>query len=267
MSIEAGDTATLAAPEMEGSPQVRKKRRPLFRWTDLLVPVFCAVALGADVLYLMNADLDSIVRRAVEPSRVWHQTLDHVQISLLIALFVMAIAVPLGVLVTRQRFKWLSPGVLAVANAGQSAPSIGLLAIIGIFFIGLWAVVGVLTAYSVLPVLRNTIVGLEQVDDGVKDAARGMGMSPMGVLFRVELPLAIPIIGAGARTAVVLAVATVAFGDYVGAGGLGDLLFGSIKLGRNEVLVLASLLIAILALLLDWAGGLVQRAFTPRGIR
>ena len=178
-----------------------------------------------------------------------------------------AIAVPLGVLVTRRRFAWISPGVLTIANAGQSAPSIGLLAIIGIFYIGLWAVVGVLTVYSVLPVLRNTIVGLQQVDVGVKDAARGMGMSPTGVLFRVELPLAVPIIGAGARTALVLAVATVAFGDYVGAGGLGGLLFGSIKLGRNEVLVLASLLIAVLALLVDWAGGLVQRAFTPRGIR
>lgn len=255
------------APEMETVLNPKGHRRPVFTWTDLLVPLLCAAAIGADAFYLATANLDAIVQRAVEPSAVWRQTLDHLGISLLVAGLVMAIALPLGVLVTRRPFQWISPGVLAVANAGQAAPSVGLLAIVGIFYIGLWAVVGILAAYSVLPVLRNTIVGLQQVDAGVKDAARGMGMSPAGVLFRVELPLAIPIIGAGARTALVLAVATVAFGDYVGAGGLGGLLFGSIKLGRNEVLVLASLLIAVLALLVDWSAGLVQRAFTPRGIR
>lgn len=253
------------APEME--MLLNPKRHRVFTWTDLLVPLLCATAIGADAFYLATANLDSIVQNAVEPNAVWRQTLDHLGISLLVAGLVMAIALPLGVLVTRRPFQWISPGVLAVANAGQAAPSVGLLAIVGIFYIGLWAVVGILAAYSVLPVLRNTIVGLQQVDAGVKDAARGMGMSPSGVLFRVELPLAIPIIGAGARTALVLAVATVAFGDYVGAGGLGGLLFGSIKLGRNEVLVLASLLIAVLALLVDWSAGLIQRAFTPRGIR
>jgi osmoprotectant transport system permease protein len=258
--------------EPDATAQVATAHRPPrsgagLRWSDLVVPVLCVVVLGADVLYLATADLDPIVQHAVRPSAVLRQTLNHLKISLLIALLVMVIAVPLGVLVTRRPLRWISPGVLAVANMGQAAPSIGLLAIVGIYVIGLWSVVGILTAYSVLPVLRNTIVGLQQVDSGVKDAARGMGMSPTGVLFKVELPLAIPVIGAGARTALVLAVATVAFGDYLGAGGLGGMVFGSIKLGRNEVLVLASILIAILALLVDWAGGLLQRAFTPHGIR
>lgn len=242
-------------------------RNSFFAWSDLVVPVLCAVAIAVDVGYLMSADLDGIVRRAVQPQAVWRQTVDHVQISLLITVLVMLIAVPLGVLITRGPLRWMSPGVLAVANIGQAAPTIGLLAIIGIFYIGLWSVVGIITAYSILPVLRNTIVGLEQVDPGVIDAARGMGISPAGILLRVELPLAVPIIGSGARTALILAVATVAFGDYLGAGGLGGMVFASIKLGRGEVLVLACLLIAVLALLLDWAGGLLQRLLTPRGIR
>ena len=262
-----GNDGTRHAPHMEMLPDSKRTRQPMFRWIDLWVPLLCAAAVGADALYLATANLDSIVQNAVKPSAVVKQTLEHFGISLLVAVFVMAIALPLGVLITRRRFQWISPGVLAFANAGQAAPSIGLLAIIGIFYIGLWAVVGILTLYSALPVLRNTIVGLQQVDAGVKDAARGMGMSAAGILFRVELPLAIPVIGAGARTALVLAVATVAFGDYIGAGGLGGLLFGSIKLGRNEVLVLASLLIAVLALIVDWAAGLMQRALTPRGIR
>lgn len=243
------------------------KPRSIFRLKDLLVPVLCLVLLGADVLYLATRNLDGIVRTAVQPSTVAGLTLDHLKISLIIVLLVLVIAVPLGVLVTRGPMRRISPFVLAIANLGQAAPSVGLLAIIGVFYIGLTPVVGILTAYSVLPVLRNTIVGVQQVDEGVKDAARGMGMSPIGVLFRVELPLAIPIIGAGARTALVLAVATIPFGQYIGAGGLGPMVFSSIQLGRNQVLVLASLLIAILALLLDWAGGLLQRGLTPRGIR
>ena len=253
----------------EPAPEARRRPRGgrVFGWTDLLVPVLCAVAIGLDVLFLATSDLDSIASRAVQPGAVWRQTVDHVQISLLITALVMAIAIPLGALITRRPLRWMAPGVLALANIGQAAPTIGLLAIIGMFYIGLWSVVGIITAYSVLPVLRNTIVGLQQVDAGVIDAARGMGMSPAGILFRVEIPLAIPIIGAGGRTAVILAVATVAFGDYLGAGGLGGMVFGSIKLGRDEVLVLACLLIAVLALLLDWAGGLLQRLLTPRGIR
>lgn len=245
----------------------RGTAKPVIRWTDFLLPLVCVLLVGANALYLSSADLDEIVQRAVKPSVLWGQTVDHIKISVLIATLVMLVAVPLGVLITRPGYKKAAPFVLALANVGQAAPSIGLLAIVGTFFIGLNSVVLVLAAYSVLPVLRNTIVGLEQVDVGIKDAARGQGMSPLGVLFKVELPLAIPVIGAGARTALVLAVATVAFGTYLGAGGLGPSIFGSIQLGRNQVLVIASLLIAVLALLLDWAGGLLQRALTPRGIR
>lgn len=244
-----------------------RHRDSFFTWSDLVIPALCVIAIAIDIVYLMTADLDSIVLRAVQPGAVWRQTVDHVQISLLITVLVMLIAVPLGAVITRGPLRWMSPGVLAVANIGQAAPTIGLLAIIGMFYIGLWSVVGIITAYSVLPVLRNTIVGLEQVDPGVIDAARGMGISPAGILFRVELPLAVPIIGSGARTALILAVATVAFGDYLGAGGLGGMVFASIKLGRGEVLVLACVLIAVLALILDWAGGLLQRLLTPRGIR
>lgn len=242
-------------------------RRAIFRPTDLVIPVLCAIFVTADVLYLSNSNLDSIVRTAVGPGKISGQVVDHIKISVLIAAIVLLVAVPLGVMVTRPPLRWTAPGVLAVANLGQAAPSIGLLAIVGIYYIGLWVVVVVLAAYSALPVLRNTIVGLQQVDPGVKDAARGMGMSPIAILFRVELPLAIPVIGAGARTALVLAVATVPFGTYLGAGGLGVTVFGSIQLGRNQVLVLASLLIAVIALMLDWAGGLLQRGLTPRGIR
>lgn len=264
------DTELSEEPDTGAGDQT-SSRRPggaVLGWSDLVVPLVCAAVVAADAVYLMNADLDSIVRRALQPADLWRQFLDHVKISLLITLFVLGIAVPLGALITRKRFQWLAPPALALGNIGQAAPTIGLLAIFGIAVgIGLGAVVFIIAAYSALPVLRNTIVGLQQVDEGVKDAARGMGMSPLGVLLRVETPLAIPIIGAGARTAVVLAVAVVPFGDYLGAGGLGGLLFAGIKLARYEQVILACILIAVLAMMLDWAMGIVQRMLTPRGIR
>ena len=157
--------------------------------------------------------------------------------------------------------------MLGFANIGQAAPSLGLLALFGYYFVGFWAVTLILTAYAVLSVLRNTIVGLQGVDSGVLDAARGMGMSPRAILFRVELPTAVPVIGAGVRTALVLAVGTVPLGYALDAGGLGLPLFSAIKTNRPLVILTVAVMIALLALTLDWLGGVLQRAATPRGIR
>jgi osmoprotectant transport system permease protein len=194
-------------------------------------------------------------------------TRQHVLMTVTITALVLVVAVPFGVLITRPGFKWLASPVLAFGNVGQAAPIVGLLAIVGSFFIGFRPVVLMIAAFSMLPVLRNTIVGIEQVDVGVKDAARGMGMSPRGVLMKVELPLAVPIIAAGTRTALILAVAVIPLGTDMNAGGLGQLVFAGIKLNRSESLVAGALFIAVLALLVDWIGGIVQRALTPRGIR
>jgi osmoprotectant transport system permease protein len=94
-----------------------------------------------------------------------------------------------------------------------------------------------------------------------------MGMSPRGILFGVELPLAVPIIAAGARTSLVLAVAVVPLGTDLNAGGLGRIVFPAIKLDRISSLVAGALMIAVLALMIDWLGGLAQRLLTPEGIR
>ncbi len=94
-----------------------------------------------------------------------------------------------------------------------------------------------------------------------------MGMSPRAILFRVELPTAVPVIGAGVRTALVLAVGTVPLGYALDAGGLGLPLFSAIKTNRPLVILTVAVMIALLALTLDWLGGVLQRAATPRGIR
>ncbi len=240
---------------------------PLFTWRDLVLPVLVAVTLVVLYYYVQGKDLDNIEVNLLNTSSLVHQTWAHIYISFTIAVLVVAIAVPLGVLVTRERTRASAPAVLGLANIGQAAPSLGLIALVGSYKIGFWAVVLVLTAYAILSVLRNTIAGLQGVDRGVLDAAKGMGMSPAAVLLKVELPLAVPIIGAGARTALILAVATVPLGNFLDAGGLGFSLFGAIKTDRPVATLSIAVIIACLALTLDWVASLLQRLATPRGIR
>ena len=227
MTDTAEETTTQEQLEGKASGAPAAAGQPVLRLWDLLTPLICAAVMIGLYFYVHGQQLDSIEGNFLNESSLVSQLTQHILISVLIAFFVLIIAVPLGVLVTRERTKFLAPLVLAIGNLGQAAPSLGLLAIFGIYlFIGIWAVVIILTAYTALSVLRNTIVGLQQVNKGVLDAAKGMGMSARAVLLRVELPLAVPIIGAGARTALVLAVGTVPFGAFLNGGGLGLGLFG-----------------------------------------
>jgi osmoprotectant transport system permease protein len=123
-----------------------------------------------------------------------------------------------------------------------------------------------LVIYGLLPVLRNTMVGLQQVDRSVIEAARGMGMTKRGTLWRVELPLAVPVILAGIRTALVITVGTVALATFIGAGGLGDVISNGISSNRNLVLVTGSVLVAVLALLIDWIAELAEDYLRPSGL-
>ncbi len=253
--------------EGTGGGKMPAQASPVFTVRDVVLPVVIAGVLVALYFYIQAKTLDNIEVNLLDISALISQTLEHVYLSFTIAFLVVVIAVPLGVLVTRERTKKSAPFVLAIANFGQAAPSLGLLALMGIYAIGFWAVVLILTAYAALSVLRNTIAGLQQVDKGVLDAAKGMGMSPAAVLLKVELPLAVPIIGAGARTALILAVATVPLGAFLNAGGLGQNLIGGIKTDRATATLAIAVIIACLALTLDWVAGLLQRWATPRGIR
>lgn len=123
-----------------------------------------------------------------------------------------------------------------------------------------------LAIYAFLPVLRNTIVGLQQVDPTLVEAARGMGMSQMKTLATVELPLAAPVIMAGVRTALVLLVGTASFATFINAGGLGALIQAGINLFRYPILVSGAILIALLALVFEWAGRVLEAIVTPKGL-
>lgn len=237
-------------------------------WRALLIQlVVILVAVGAVLTYVAVAPLTDTERSTLNAGSLQRYTLEHLQLTFLSALLVLAIAIPLGVLLTRPRFRKASGPVIAVANAGQAAPSIGLVVLLAALIpSGFWAAIVALVVYSALPVLRNTMVGLRGVDQRLVEAGRGMGMSAVAVLVRIELPLAVPVMLAGVRTALVLLVGTAALATFINGGGLGVLITTGVNLDLNPVLVVGALLIALLALLIDWLGRVAEHVARPKGL-
>jgi osmoprotectant transport system permease protein len=263
------DTETLATPTGEHAEE-KQKRAPLSREQRVLIfgiPVLVVLVLGGYVAWRQTADLDSIELRQLAWSTVFQLTWEHIQITLVSTVLVVLSAIPLGVALTRPRLRRAAPVVVGIANAGQAAPAIGLVVLLAIWLgFGFWSGVLAFTLYGILPVLRNTITGLQGVDPTLVEAGRGMGMSNAKVLFRIELPLAVPVIMTGVRTALVLVVGVASFATFIDAGGLGSLIVTGITLFRYSVLVSGALLIAVLALIIEWAGRLLEVAARPKGI-
>lgn len=156
---------------------------------------------------------------------------------------------------------------MGIANIGQAAPAVGLLVLFTFAFgTGFRTAVIGLVVYAVLPILQNTIVGLRQVDERVTEAARGIGFSGVRTLFQVELPLAVPVILNGVRTALVILVGTATLSTFIGATSLGTLITTGITLFRPNLLIAGAALVALLAMIIDWLGRLVELAATPRGL-
>ena len=231
------------------------------------LPIVVVALFIAFVTWRQTADLDAIEESTLAWGAIWEQLVDHIWITLVSSVIVVVVAVPLGILVTRGRARAFAPAVVGIANAGQAAPSIGLIVLLAIWLgFSFWTGVLGLVIYGLLPVLRNTITGLQGVDPTLVEAGRGIGMSGADVLLRIELPLALPVIMAGIRTALVLVVGTAALVTFIGAGGLGGALTSGITLFRFPVMVAAALLIALLALLIEWVGRVLELVLRPKGI-
>lgn len=226
------------------------------------------VAVSAVVYYWASTqELDTIERRGLDPEFILTAFYKHLTLSFVSTFFVILIAVPLGVLLTRPAARALVPPFLAIANIGQAVPSIGLLVLLALVWaIGFWPAVVALVAYSTLPVLRNTMVGLQQVDQSTIEAARGMGMTKGAVLMKIELPLAVPVILAGVRTALVINVGTATLATFVNGGGLGDIINAGLPVNRFNVTLVGSVLAASLALIIDHLGGIAEGRLSPKGL-
>ncbi|MFJ5030859.1 ABC transporter permease [Streptomyces sp. NPDC088560] len=254
--------------EQEAPPPARRPPARRVTWQRLtFLPAFLVAVLLATWLWFRQAHLDTISKNALSNGQVSKALWQHVELTVISTFFVLIIAIPLGILLTRRSFRRATPVALTFANMGQATPAIGLLALL-VIWLGTGtkaALIGIIV-YAILPVLSNTIAGLQANDPTLLEAARGIGMSPLGVLTRVELPLAVPLILAGVRTALVLNVGTAALATFGGGGGLGVLITTGITTQRMPVLVLGSVLTVALALLVDWLASLAEALLRPHGL-
>ncbi|GAC1592813.1 MAG: hypothetical protein NVS3B25_13860 [Hymenobacter sp.] len=198
-----------------------------------------------------------------QAGKLGEQTLQHIGLTAASLLLAVLLGVPLGLFLSR-RPRW-APAVLGLAGVLQTVPSIALLGfLIPLLGIGPKPAIFALFLYSLLPIIRNTLAGIRGVPAAVVEAARGLGLTDGQVLRRVELPLALPVLMAGIRTATVINVGVATLAAYVAAGGLGEFIFGGIAL-NNPVMILAGALPAAgLALAFDALLGGVQRLSARR---
>ncbi|MGI3198070.1 ABC transporter permease [Streptomyces sp. GLT-R25] len=262
------DFGTDSGFEETKAPPPGKSRASRVTWQKLtFLPAVLTVVLLTTWLWFRQAELDPLSENALSGGQVWKALRQSIELTVISTFFVLIIAIPLGILLTRGAFRKATPAAMALANMGQATPAIGLLALLVIWLgIGRKAALIGIIAYAVLPVLSNTIAGLKANDPTLVEAARGIGMSPVGVLTRVELPLAVPLILAGVRTALVLNVGTSTLATFGGGGGLGVLITTGITNQRMPVLVLGSILTVSLALLVDWLASLAELLLSPRGL-
>lgn len=190
------------------------------------------------------------------------KTIEHTMISLIALIIGVVIAVPLGILVCKN--KRLSQVVLSIASVLQTLPSLALLAIMVPFFgVGKLPAIIALVIYSLLPILRNTILGMESVDKNLIDASYGMGLSYGQVLRKVQIPLALPIIMSGISLSAIYLVAWTTIASYIGAGGLGDLIFMGLSNYNFGAILGGSIPVTLLALVFDLLISSFERKITP----
>jgi osmoprotectant transport system permease protein len=185
------------------------------------------------------------------PERMVTLTLQHIEIVVIAVIVALIIGIPLGIVVTRLR--WLETPVTGIAGVLYTIPSLAIFAIlIPISGLGATTAITALTLYSLLVIIRNTATAIDSVDPAMEDAARGVGMTGAQRLFFVELPLGVPIILAGVRVAVVSAVGIAAIAAYIGAGGLGLLIFEGIRTTDPDRIIAGAFMASLLALLADF---------------
>ncbi|MGV9414644.1 ABC transporter permease [Nocardia sp. NPDC003693] len=242
----------------------RLRRLPIDVWFEPII--ILAIAVGY-LLWYRSTTFTSTEQASLAWSNLRTTILAHIELTVVATLIVVAVAIPLGIALTRPALKRFEPIAVNIANIGQAAPAVGLL-VLFTFWLGTGfrtAVVG-LVVYAILPILQNTIVGLRQVDQRTIEAARGIGFSALRTLIQVELPLAVPVILNGVRTALVILVGTATLSTFIGATSLGTLITTGVTLFLPKLLISGAILVGLLALTIDWLGRLVELAATPRGV-
>ena len=190
----------------------------------------------------------------------------HVQIALISVGFGALISVPLGILLTR--CPRVGQKIIAVMSVLQTIPSMVMFGLLLPFAgIGRPTAIIVLTLYSILPILRNTYTGISEVSPSYVEAAKGMGMNNWQILFRVELPIALPVIISGIRISSVYIISWATVATIVGGGGLGDIIFMGVARHNHAIILMGAVPASLLAIFVSFTIGKIAKAVTPRGLR
>jgi osmoprotectant transport system permease protein len=197
--------------------------------------------------------------------QVWELTREHLKLSFVALAAAILIAVPLGVLLGHYRRGEMV--AITLGNAWRAVPELALIAIIVAFVgFGFLNVAIALMVLGIAPILTNSYVGIRQVDPGTVEAARGMGMTDLSVITRVELPLAVPTIMTGVRTGAINIIATATIAPLAGVLTLGDFIL-NFNVYTEQGVIAGAILVATLALLVELSLAGIQRALTPRGLK
>lgn len=201
---------------------------------------------------------------------ILQMTEEHLSLVLVAVGVAVLTGVPIGIAITRN--ERAAKIILYIASIIITIPSIALfgvmIPILSIInqSIGYLPAVLAVILYSQLPIIRNTYTAINNIDPALREAARGIGMKPIERLTKVEIPLAIPVIMAGVRTAVVMNIGVMAIAAYIGAGGLGQLISRGITQTDSTQLIIGAFAVSLLAIIADYLLLLIERKFTPKGI-
>lgn len=248
--------------------QEEKLLRPLYR----ALTIFLAFWSFFGHLPLWDSLLHAIFPRSPQllypRTTVVSLTAEHLELVIVSSIITVSIGLALGIMVTRDQFREFLPLVSDLVNSGQTVPTLAIVAImVPIVGLGFQPAIVALILYGMLPVVRNTIAGIEAVDSFVIDSAKGMGLTLQQILWQIELPIASTIILAGIRTSVVINVGTAALGAYAGSGGLGVPIAGGLSQQIYAFVLLGALPAALLAILIDYVLERIEFVLTPKGLQ
>lgn len=206
---------------------------------------------------------ETLAYYSLNGSYVLEQFWKHFLISVCGVLLASAVAIPTGFLIARRGR--LARWIVGTANVIQTVPSLALMSILMLGLgLGARTVIATVLLYSLLPIVRNTCAGIRGIPPQVLDAARGMGMTALQTVLRVELPLALSVIMAGVRNALVVAVGVTTIGTFIGAGGLGDIISRGVNVANGSAIIIAGALpTALMAVCADIVLGLMERGLDP----
>ena len=187
-------------------------------------------------------------------------TAEHLLISFVVIVLSIVVTVPLAIYMTKMKSEKLKNLIFNIANIFQTIPTVALLAImIPLMGIGFAPAVTALFLYALLPLLRNTYTGIQSIDPSIVEAAKGMGFSTFGRLFKIELPAALPYVMSGIRVTTVYIISWTTLAALIGAGGLGDLILAGIGYNDKYMIFTGTILAIVIALCLDLIMGKFER--------